>query len=272
VTLLANTIRNDGTIGVYGASNVSIVGNISWNTRNGHGLILGGGNSHIIVQGNQFLASNYRGIRVSNGGKYPTPNSDIRVTDNDIADNRQGGLSVVPGSYVDTGTLSYDQLADSNLDAICNAWGAIDGPAPGGAGNKVSGPVLATPYQKHMDLSSLVSVTRLSTIAGSGGSYLQVVRITNNGAKSVVGGAYLALTGLSGFGTTWNNSTGTLDDDCYITIDGSPVYRFVAPGSMLAPGGSLIVTLKFTDASGFDVGQIGGNSSITRTVLAVSYK
>jgi hypothetical protein len=271
VTILLNTILNDGTIAIYGASNVSIVGNSSCNTRNGHGLILGGGDSDITVTGNQFLASTYRGIRIANGGKFPALNTDIRIYDNDIANNKLGGLSVVPGSYTDTGA-TIDQNVDGLVDARCNAWGATDGPAPGGSGDKVSGPVLSTPFQKYMDMSVPVTVTRLSTVSGSGGTYLQVVRITNTGGKAVVGPAYYVIDGLSPFGITWNNaSAGSQDDACQPPV-GSPWYRFVAPASTLPPGQSLIVTLKFTATGSFDTTQIGGNNTLGRRVLVTNFK
>ncbi|MCC2669080.1 MAG: hypothetical protein K0Q72_1551, partial [Armatimonadetes bacterium] len=241
ITISNNSILNDGTIALYGASDVSVTGNVSWNTKNGHGLILGGGDSRITVQGNQFLASNYRGVRVASGGKFPLPNSDIRIYENDIANNKLGGLSVVPGSYSDTGA-TLDQNVDGNLDAECNAWGATNGPAPGGSGNKATGPVDITPYRKYMNLGQHVSVTRLNTIAGAGGTYLQVVRITNNGGMAVVGPAYFVIDGLSSFGITWNTaSAGSQDDACQPPV-GSPWYRFVAPAASLLPGQSLIVT------------------------------
>jgi len=275
LTIANNSILNDGTIAIFNATDVSITGNVSWNTLNGHALHLGGGNVRVTVQGNQILGSRYRGIRIANSAKFPAVNQDIRIYENDIANNVMGGLSVVAGSYTDAGG-TVDTDLDGEVDAECNAWGAVDGPAPLGDGNKVSGAADYVPFKKYMDLSSPVTVTLLQTYGGSG-TYLQVIRITNTGGKAVVGNAYYVIDNLSLYGVGWTNATaGSLVDDCD-TLNGGLWYKFVDNGGKLLPGQSLIVTLRFTKASGFDTSKIGGTDGsmpnlVGRGIRATNYK
>jgi hypothetical protein len=282
VTVSNNTILNDGTLALYGGSYLTVSGNLICNVANGHCLMIGGGNNHVTVSDNQFLASQYRGVRVSAGGKY-SANKDVRIYNNDIANNRQGGLSVVDGAYNDGGTLVYDQNVDGKVDAECNSWGAITGPTnasnPSGTGDKVSGDADFVPFRKYIPLTAHVSATLLQTYSNvSTRTYLQVIRITNNGGKAVVGPAYYVLDGLTANGVQLVNSTGTQDDACQPPV-GSPWYTFVANGSTLLPGQSVIVTLKFTTNVGvtFSTSKIGGTDGtianpVGRRILAANYR
>lgn len=282
VTIANNTILNDGTLLLLGTSNVTVASNLVCNIANGHALMLAGGNNHVTVYDNQFLASQYRGIRVSVTPKY-SANKDIRIYNNDIANNRQGGLSVVDGAYNDSGTLNYDQNVDGKVDAECNSWGAIIGPTnainPSGTGDKVSGDADFIPFRKYIPLTAHVSATPLQTYANvATRTYLQVVRITNNGGKSVVGPAYLTLDGLAANGVQLVNATGTQDDACQPPL-GSPWFTFVTNGNTLLPGQSVVVTLKFTTNVGvtFNPSKIGGTDGtglnpVGRRILAANYR
>ncbi|MGV3722810.1 MAG: hypothetical protein ACO1SX_18050 [Actinomycetota bacterium] len=277
LTIDGNSIVNDGTIAIFNATDVEITNNLICNIRNGHGIHLGGGDVRVLIQANQILASRYRGIRIANSAKFPTVNEDIHIFENDIANNTLGGLSVIPGSYTDAGGV-LDTVANNRVQAECNAWGSVNGPLPeSGGGNKVSGPADYTPFRKYMNLTSHVGVTLLQTYSASG-THLQVIRITNNGGKAVVGNAYYVLDNLAANGVTWvNPSAGSQDDACQPPV-GSPWYKFVnSGGANLLPGQSLIVTLKFTAAGAFDTTKIGGTDGtllnpVGRRILATNYR
>jgi hypothetical protein len=109
-------------------------------------------------------------------------------------------------------------------------------------------------------------------------TYLQVVRITNNGLKSVVGPAYFVLDGFAANGVQLANSTGTQDDGCQAPT-GSPWFTFVTNGNTLLPGQSVIVTLKFTTNVGvtFSPTKIGGTDGtgpnpVGRRILAANFR
>lgn len=282
ISILDNEIMEDGTLAIYAADTVSIAGNHICDVANGHALLLGGANNHVSVTENQFFGSQYRGIRISAGGKYGA-NKDIRIYNNDIIGNVAGGLSVVAGAYADGGALSYDQMADGDVDAECNSWGATTGPVgtgnPSGTGDKVSGTVDFMPFRKYASLSRNVSATVLQTYSNvSIRTYLQVVRITNHGCKPVVGAGHLTLDGFAANGVQLVNPTGTQDDACQLPV-GSPWFTFVNGASTLQPGQSVVVTLKFTTNVGvtFNPTKIGGTDGtglnpVGRRILAVSYE
>jgi len=282
ITISDNEIMDDGTMALYGINTVTVTRNHVCNVANGHALLLGGGNNHVSVSDNQFLASEYRGIRISAGGGYPA-NRDIRIYNNDIIDNQQGGLSVVTGAYADGGTLVYDRVADGDVDAECNSWGAISGPTnagnPGGTGDKVSGTADFIPFRKYASLTNNVSATLLQTYSNvSTRTYLQVVRITNHGCKAVIGPGYFVIDGLTPNGVQFVNPTGTQDDACQPPV-GSPWFTFVNSPNTLQAGQSVIVTLKFTTNVGvtFSPTKIGGTDGtllnpVGRRILAVSYR
>jgi hypothetical protein len=278
LTINCNQIVDDGTLALIGCSDVTITNNVICGIQNGHGILLGGGNARVSIQGNDILASKHRGIRVEANTKKGI-NSDIRIFENNIANNVKGGLSVVPGSYSDGDNL-IDQLGDDNkVDARCNSWGALDGPQPKGSGNKVSGDAVYKPFRKYMDITKHVDVKLLQTYSNVGtGIYLQVIRITNNSPKAIIGEALYVLGGFAANNINWTNANGNLDDQCQ-AWHGSPKLDFVTSGNKLLPGQSLVLTLQFNTTPGgpFDTTKIGGTDGtllnpIGRVVLAANFK
>lgn len=279
ITISNNSIINDATIALFGSSNVTVSNNVVCNIANGHALMIGGSDSHISVSNNQFINSEYRGVRVSVGNNKYSANRDIRIYFNDFSDNRLGGLSVVDGAYVDSGTLFYDQNVDNKVDAECNAWGAISGPTnaanPGGTGDKVSGAADFQPFRRYITLTNTLSATLLQTYSNfTTHTFLQTVRITNNGGKTVYGPAFFVFDGFAASGITLDSATGVQDDEC-LPPTGSPLYEFLSSGYTLPPGQSKVIVLRFTTtpSATFNTTKIGGtDSGVTRRIFGAGYR
>jgi hypothetical protein len=280
-------------VAIYTSTNVSLTSNtIAY--ASGAGVYLGGGNNTTTLTSNWIYNASNVGIGINDEG-WGT-NSNFTAHLNNIFSNGVGiviGGTTYPqgvGLIVETGAHSTSPQAD----ATCNWWGSTTGPFvdgtnprntgvgepsnPGGTGNQVVGLATYNPWINAIDLTSQFTVTLLQTYANpSIRTYLQVVRVTNNGPFQAVGEANFVVDNLSGSNTSLVNSTGTWTGACLPPVP-SPMYRLVTSGgSNMLPGQSQILTLKFVQGAGgspsFNYnspspGLLGGNSSVRTRILA----
>ncbi|MGC5328370.1 right-handed parallel beta-helix repeat-containing protein [Brevibacillus sp. SYSU BS000544] len=126
-----NTMISDNSIALTNTSNVKIANNVLTNSQ-GSAIFFGGNTSNTDIEGNVIQNGVSNGIRITTTF-VATPNTNIRIKNNNISGNAVAGLNVALGAY-------DDDPPNLQLDATNNWWGSATGPFPIGTGDAVIDP------------------------------------------------------------------------------------------------------------------------------------
>jgi hypothetical protein len=159
VVVSGNSSNSDGTlVALFKTNGAQIIGNTVVGTADSSAIYIGGGDSNVLVNGNQ-VSSAASAVKVTNAFGVGL-NSSVTITGNTLYNNAYG-VNVAANSVTDTVQahrnsltgntvfgISNDPSSGGLVSGTCNWWGAANGPGliGSGSGDRVSTGVNFTPW------------------------------------------------------------------------------------------------------------------------------